>query len=587
MTYSVQYLIEGHGEPICASPDDQAQKALNLMIEHGFSQLPVIDVEQRPVGLVTHQSILRAHASFGLPVDQFLVADAIVKIAKSDIYNPEDDLFELLDRLRDTSAVLIVDREVKLIGIVTSYDAMEYFRRRAEDMMLVEDIESMVKDLAQAAFTDENGEIAEADVQRAIEEITSSQRALRGRYRSALREYLKLQGQGKSEINQQWLEGSFSHLTRREKPKSFEELTLYEYTELLLHKSRWDFYRPFFNLEPEAVRKMLTGVREMRNALAHFRAEISPAQRKQLRFCSGWLKNHQIGILVSWPTPSVGKPQEQLIFREKGSVYETSAKLNVDIIPTEEELDPNDSRYAPLAIWLQSKSSSRDRVQLTFQDVEDIIGAELPRSAREHRAWWANDTVGHSQSQQWLEAGWRVARIDMTGRKVTFARIKQREEAYIDFFSTLQADLSQYRDFPSERLAKTLGPDGQSWQTVATLPEGGPQAFYFVFNFTRLKRFRVELYIDTADQSKNKRVFDLLHARKDHFEAALGEELGWERLDQNRASRIAVYRPSFITDGEEQLAQLRTWAVDTKLRFYQVFAEPASQALASVEQSGE
>ena len=248
MTYPVQYLIEGHGEPICASPNDRAQKALNLMIEHDFSQLPVIDVEKRPMGLVTHQSILRAHASFGLPVDKFLVADAIVKIAKSDIYNPEDDLFELLNRLRDTSAVLIVDREGKLIGIVTSYDAMEYFRRRAEDMMLVEDIESMVKDLVQAAFADENGEIAEADMQRAIEEITSSQRALRGRYRSALWEYLKLQGQGKSEINQQWLEESFSRLTPGEKPKSFEELTLYEYTELLLHKSRWDFYRPFFNL---------------------------------------------------------------------------------------------------------------------------------------------------------------------------------------------------------------------------------------------------------------------------------------------------------------------------------------------------
>lgn len=580
MTYPVQYLIEGHGEPICASPNDQAQKALNLMIEHDFSQLPVIDVEKRPVGLVTHQSILRAHASFGLPVDQFLVADAIVKIAKSDIYNPEDDLFELLDRLRDTSAVLIVDREGKLIGIVTSYDAMEYFRRRAEDMMLVEDIESMVKDLAQAAFTDENGEIAEADVRRAIEEITSSQRALRGRYRSALREYLKLQGQGKSEINQQWLEESFSHLTPREKPKSFEELTLYEYTELLLHKSRWDFYRPFFNLEPEAVRKMLTGVREMRNALAHFRAEISSAQRKQLRFCSGWLKNHQIGILVSWPTPSVGKPQEQLIFREKGSVYETSAKFEVDIIPTEEESDPNDSRYAPLAIWLQSQSSSRDRVQLTFQDVEEIIDAELPRSAREHRAWWANDPGGHVQSQQWLDAGWRVAQVNITEERVIFARIKEREKAYIEFFSALQTDVREKTDFP----LKNTWPDGQSWMTAAGLPEGGPQCLFFAYAFARKARFRVQLYIDTLEQEKNKRIFDRLYGDRGRFEAALDEPISWERLSEKRASWIAIYHPGSITDDEEALSELHAWAVDAMVRFFETFAEPSVQALNSAEQ---
>ena len=108
-------------------------------------------------------------------------------------------------------------------GIVTSYDSTEYFRRRAEDMMLVEDIEGMVKDLVQAAFIDETGEVDQERLAAAIEEVTSSQRALLGRYRNALRLYLELQGQQQREVDPQCLETSFSQLAQKEKAKEFTE----------------------------------------------------------------------------------------------------------------------------------------------------------------------------------------------------------------------------------------------------------------------------------------------------------------------------------------------------------------------------
>ena len=579
MSYPVENLIEGRGEPVCVGPEDRLQTALRLMTEHDFSQLPVVNEENKALGMVTHASILRALDSFGVRADQLHVIDAMVK---ADTYRPEDDLFDLLDRLRDTSAVLIVDGANRLIGIVTSYDSTEYFRRRAEDMMLVEDIESTVKDLVLASFVDENGETAEAEMQRAIDEITSSRGALQGRYQNALQAYLELQGQGKVKIHQQWFEESFSHLDPKEPQKTFEELTLYEYTELLLHKSRWDFYRPSFKLEPGAIRRLLNEVREIRNALAHFRGEISSAQRKRLRFCSRWLTNHPVGIPVSWSAPVVEKPQVPLVVREAGVTYETSAMSDIDINPTEEELGPSDSRYAPLAIWLQRQPSSRDRVLLTFQDVEEIIDNQLPPSARRHRAWWANDSVAHTHSQLWLEVGWRVGQINMTEERVTFARIRQRERAYIHFFSALQTDVRENTSFP----LKDVGPDGQSWLTAATLPEGGPQSLYFIFSFARGGRFRVELYIDTTDQEKNKRIFDQLHATHGELQVAMDTDISWERLSEKRASRIAVYHPGSITDDEQHLVVLRSWAVDTMSRFYEVFAEPANRALRFAEQPG-
>jgi len=50
---------------------------------------------------------------------------------------------------------------------------------------------------------------------------------------------------------------------------------------------------------------------------------------------------------------------------------------------------------------------------------------------------------------------------------------------------------------------------------------------------------RIELYIDTGDASKNKKIYDELYKRKQEIERDSGEEFEWQRLDEKRASRIA------------------------------------------------
>jgi hypothetical protein len=588
MPYPVQNLIEGRGEPVGVQPHDSVQEALRLMIEHDFSQLPVVDEEQRPLGIVTYEAILRALNNFGVKIEDLLVSNAMTTRVQK--YHPEDDLFDLLDRLKETNAVLIVDGEDNLIGIVTSYDSNEYFRRRAEDMMLVEDIEGMVKDLVQAAFMGDTGEVDHERLAVAIEDITSSKRDLLKRYKEALVEYLKLQAQGQPSIDPQAVEESFVALVPKEKPKEFDDLTLYEFTELLVHKDRWSFYQPLFNLEPDALRKLLDEVRQTRNTLAHFRGDISPTQRDQLKFCVDWLAKYSVddltqqleGIPVTWPVPAPERPREPQVMRESGMTYQMATDSAGDVAPTDEVLGPSDSRYAPLAIYLNGQPSSQDRVQLRFVQIEDIIDGDLPLSARQHRSWWANDSVSHIQSQQWLDVGWRVGQISMTEQRVTFVRIKERERAHIDFFSALQGRLRQTKKFQ----VKPISPDGQSWLVAASLPEGGPQSLFFNFSFARNKHLRVELYIDTIDQEKNKYIFDQLYAKRDDLERVMGVELSWERLSDKRASRIALYHPGAITNDEKTLAHLRDWAADAMVGLYETLAEPAQKALISAEQSG-
>lgn len=49
---------------------------------------------------------------------------------------------------------------------------------------------------------------------------------------------------------------------------------------------------------------------------------------------------------------------------------------------------------------------------------------------------------------------------------------------------------------------------------------------------------QVELYIDQGEAEANKRIFDRLFASKEQIEAAFGEPLEWQRLDDRRACRI-------------------------------------------------
>ena len=69
------------------------------------------------------------------------------------------------------------------------------------------------------------------------------------------------------------------------------------------------------------------------------------------------------------------------------------------------------SKYAALARYLNRVYRGRP-VNLDFTEIEKALGFELPRSARAHRAWWANETRGsHSHARYgWISAGfWKTA----------------------------------------------------------------------------------------------------------------------------------------------------------------------------------
>ena len=138
---------------------------------------------------------------------------------------------------------------------------------------------------------------------------------------------------------------------------------------------------------------------------------------------------------------------------------------------------------------------------------------------------------------------------------------RRRAGSYRRFFQTLVDELREKHHFTRQKrgLATNLqrfGP-GVSGRYGVSFPKGG--------------LVRTEVYLDQGDLGKNKATFEILLAQRSLIEREFGEPLEWEPVVGRRAARIAVYRPGAIDYPEEQLAEIRAWAIDRLLRFDHVF----------------
>ena len=79
-------------------------------------------------------------------------------------------------------------------------------------------------------------------------------------------------------------------------------------------------------------------------------------------------------------------------------------------------------KYAPIFFHLENLS--KNEFPTTFEELETILGFDLPDSARIHRPWWANQGMrgGHSHALTWEMAGWKTSQVDMEGEKLVFKK---------------------------------------------------------------------------------------------------------------------------------------------------------------------
>lgn len=83
--------------------------------------------------------------------------------------------------------------------------------------------------------------------------------------------------------------------------------------------------------------------------------------------------------------------------------------------------------YIRLAAFLAAQPAERASIELTLDEIADLVDEELPSNAR-FPSWWRNDPK-KMHSRAWLTAGWEVARMRGTEGSVLFVRRSDAEAA--------------------------------------------------------------------------------------------------------------------------------------------------------------
>lgn len=140
--------------------------------------------------------------------------------------------------------------------------------------------------------------------------------------------------------------------------------------------------------------------------------------------------------------------------------------------------------------------------------------------------------------------------------------VSSKGEKYRVYYQVLIDELREIHSFTGARVGQP-----QNWYSFSS----GIQGIVFSAVFAQGGKARAEIYIDQGDQENNKKLFDTLKEKEQEIEKNFGGSLEWERLDEKRASRIAIYRDGSVESPDSELEEIRKWHIENLLKIKKVF----------------
>lgn len=365
------------------------------------------------------ESILRATINFKIEAEKMRVLDAKIPVRKHPL---STEFNEVLDDLVSEQAIVIVDDKGRIAGIVTDNDSASYFRRRAEGLILIDDIEASLRDYVGLAFQGEY----EATFESAIQQVKISEQDF-SQFKKAIVMYLSQSGEDTSKFSKDAAEKAHSVLiANKDLPKSVDELSLSEIIGMLLNKERWHRYSEAITLEKAAIKRMLDAVRVIRNKVAHFKGDLTYGEQKLLEDCKRWLANHQEALRNAF---RIEQPPEIIQVEEENSASNDKSQSlgysHVDYFPVSSLF-----RSDKLKDYLEELGPGTDHVWISLPQLEAINGMCLPEAAYLHRSWWSNH-LDKPQSKGWTGAGFMVAEVDFDRKMVRFQRQTETQKVIL------------------------------------------------------------------------------------------------------------------------------------------------------------
>ncbi len=152
--------------------------------------------------------------------------------------------------------------------------------------------------------------------------------------------------------------------------------------------------------------------------------------------------------------------------------------------------------------------------------------------------------------------------------------VSEKGELYRIYFQDLIDKLRENYRFTNARVGQP-----QNWYSFSS----GITGISYGAAFVQSGHARTELYIDFEEADKNKALFDWLLDQKDKLQSDLGEELVWDRMDDNRYSRIAIYKKGTIYSSSEELIEIKQWQIENLIEFKKYFTPLLKKGLKSIE----
>lgn len=147
----INILDGANREPDYVKPEDPVEKATTLMLQNGYSQLPVSSstlYQNSIVGYISWQTIAlnKIHGNSGDKVKDYI--DKKVCIIPSDT-----PILEAMESVHKHGFILVSDQYRKICGMITAVDMSSTYKLLTEKFLLIEQIERQVRLLLDGQYT--------------------------------------------------------------------------------------------------------------------------------------------------------------------------------------------------------------------------------------------------------------------------------------------------------------------------------------------------------------------------------------------------------------------------------------------------
>lgn len=232
-------------------PTCKASEAIEKMIAHGYSQVPVVS-DGKVFGVFSYRSFAKDSALATLKeLNQQQCAPGELTVTEYleqfEFARVTDEMTKVFDPIDRDNGVLVGGPE-NLIGVLTPMDFLRYLYQVSSPFVMISEIELALRALIGIALSPKELEAV-------------SKRALENTYAGRLDKL----------------------------PVVLAEMTFEDYRTLVSFGATWELFEPVFGTARPRVSGKLKEVGEIRNDTFHFRREITAEDRKTLITHRSWL----------------------------------------------------------------------------------------------------------------------------------------------------------------------------------------------------------------------------------------------------------------------------------------------------------